>query len=162
MYNFHKKVYNLILNHKIWTTSLTLENKFIFHTVWKEKNAAHLDSGLSFLVVNVFTAYFIIASKIKNSSSSLAEILSIPLYEPSQHWCRFSWAPIPLSLDSNPEKISFPNIELTQRDGRGKKTANLVCVTSVTVILFETTFRQTSPSFKQIFWYKTTKHLYCK
>ena len=46
--------------------------------------AARLDTGLSFLVVNVFTAYFIIVSKIKNSSSSSAETLSIPLYEPSQ------------------------------------------------------------------------------
>ena len=111
---------------RFWTSSLTLENKFIFHTVWKEKNAAHVDSGLSSLVVNVFTAYFIIVSKIKNSSSSSAEILSIPLYKLSQHWCRFPWTPIPLSLDLNPEKIGFLNRELTQRDGRGKKTANLV------------------------------------
>ena len=111
---------------RFWTSSLTLENKFIFHTVWKEKNAAHVDSGLSFLVVNVFTAYFIIVNKIKNSSSSSAEILSIPLYELSLNWCRFPWTPIPLSLDLNPEKISFLNRELTQRDGRGKKTANLV------------------------------------
>ena len=92
---------------RFWTSSLTLENKFIFHTVWKEKNAAHVDSGLSFLVVNVFTAYFIIVSKIKKSSSSSAKILSIPLYELSQHRCSFPWTPIPLCLDLNPERLAF-------------------------------------------------------
>ena len=36
--------------------------------------------------------------------------------------------------------------DLTQKDGGGKP-----CVTSVTIILFEKSFRQTSLSFKQIF-----------
>ena len=45
------------------------------------------------------------------------------------------------------------------QDGRGKKTANLVWqVTSMTIILFEITFCQTSLSFKQIFFVKTRKH----
>ena len=35
--------------------------------------------------------------------------------------------------------------------GGGKKEHGKPCVTSVTIILFEKTFRQTSPSFKQIF-----------
>ena len=43
------------------------------------------------------------------------------------------------------------NGELTQQDGRGKKTANLVLTNVTIILLFEKTFRQTSPSFKQIF-----------
>ena len=41
------------------------------------------------------------------------------------------------------------NSELTQQNGRGKKTANLVWP-SVTAILFEMILRQTSLSFKQM------------
>ena len=37
------------------------------------------------------------------------------------------------------------------QDGRGKKTENLECVTSETIILFEITLRQTSLSFKKTF-----------
>ena len=35
--------------------------------------------------------------------------------------------------------------------GRERKEDGKPCVTSVTIILFETTFRQTALSFKQIF-----------
>ena len=45
--------------------------------------------------------------------------------------------------------------EQTQQHGKGKKTANLV--TSVTIILFENPFHQTSPSFKQIFFVEKQK-----
>ena len=43
------------------------------------------------------------------------------------------------------------NSELTQQDGRGKKTANLVLTNMTIILLFQKTFRQTSPCFKQIF-----------
>ena len=44
------------------------------------------------------------------------------------------------------------NGELTQHNGRGTKKANLVLTDKRDVtILFEKPFRQTSPSFKQIF-----------
>ena len=40
--------------------------------------------------------------------------------------------------------------ERTQQDGKGTED-DRPCVTSVTIILLETTFRQISLSFKQIF-----------
>ena len=43
------------------------------------------------------------------------------------------------------------NSELTQQDKRGKKTANLVLTDETILLLFEKTFHQTSPSFKQVF-----------
>ena len=43
------------------------------------------------------------------------------------------------------------NSELTQQDGRGKKTANLLLTNMTIILLFQKTFRQTSPCFKQIF-----------
>ena len=43
------------------------------------------------------------------------------------------------------------NGELTQHNGRGTKTANLLTDKRDVTILFEKPFRQTSPSFKQIF-----------
>ena len=46
------------------------------------------------------------------------------------------------------------NSELTQQDGRGKKTANLLLTNMTIILLFQKTFRQTSPCFKQIFFVK--------
>ena len=46
--------------------------------------------------------------------------------------------------------------ELTRQNGRRKKRKP--CVTSVTINLFKKALRQTSPSFKQIFLWKTRKH----
>ena len=37
------------------------------------------------------------------------------------------------------------NSERTQQDGRGKKTANLVLTNETIILLFEKSFRQTSP-----------------
>ena len=43
------------------------------------------------------------------------------------------------------------NSELTKQEGGGKKMVNPHSAKSLTIILFEKTFRHTSPSFKQIF-----------
>ena len=47
--------------------------------------------------------------------------------------------------------------ELNYATGRERKEDGKPCITSVIIILFETTFRQTSLSFKRIFFVKTSK-----
>ena len=47
--------------------------------------------------------------------------------------------------------------ELNYATGRERKEDGKPCVTSVTIILFEATFRQTSLSFKRNFFVKTSK-----
>ena len=53
------------------------------------------------------------------------------------------------SLNLTVYKTDAVNSEISQLDGREKKRQT--CVTSVTIILFEISFRQTSLSFKEIF-----------
>ena len=48
--------------------------------------------------------------------------------------------------------------ELRQLDGRGKTMANLICVTSMTIILFEKSFHKLHISFKHIYLQKSKKH----
>ena len=47
--------------------------------------------------------------------------------------------------------------ELNYATGRERKEDGKPCVTSVTIILFEATFRQTSHSLKRNFFVKTSK-----
>ena len=51
----------------------------------------------------------------------------------------------------------FTLSELNYATGRERKEEGKPCVTSVKIILFETTFRQTSLSFKRNFFVKTSK-----